>query len=297
MKNDRMMTILRLVIFLLISCVPGIFIVIAINNYLGAPMYSTPELSMNPVIGIANLCMLLPALANVITRAVTKQGYKDSLLEFNFKGKLRYYVMALIIPIVYGTVGNLITFAAMGVDFGTLFSTENFSEAFPLALYVISSVIPTVVMFFGEEFGWRGYLYPQLEKIMPLPAAVIVGGIIWGLWHAPLTISGHNFGTDYAGFPYIGILLITADCICTGAFLTLLTRRTKSVWPAVVAHGINNTATSVLLMMFVSPTASFTGGIDVIASFLYYGIPVLVLGIVSFVILCLDCKKEKAAAK
>ncbi len=297
MNTDKKTTILRLVIFLVISCVPGIFIVIAINNHLGAPMYSTPELSMNPVIGIANLCMLLPALANVITRAVTKQGYKDSLLEFNFKGKLKYYLLALFIPVAYGTIGNLITLAVAGADFGSVFTGESFGDNLPIALYMMTSFIPTVIMFFGEEFGWRGYLYPQLEKIMPLPAAVIVGGIIWGLWHAPLTISGHNFGTEYEGFPYIGILLMTLDCVCTGAFLTLITRRTKSVWPAVVAHGINNSATSVLLMMFVSPRASFTGSIDVIASFLYYGIPVLVLGIVSFVILCLDYKKEKAAAK
>lgn len=298
MKTDKMITVVRLVIFLIIACVPGIFIVTWINSYLGAPMYSNPAISSSPVVGLANFCMMLPAFGVLVTRVFTKQGFKDALLEFNARGNLKYYAMAVLIPLAYGTIGNLLSNLASGADLGKMLTGEAFWDLFPIALYLPASIIPCIIMFFGEEFGWRGYLIPQLEKLMPTPAAVIVGGVIWGLWHAPITISGHNFGVDYPGFPYVGILLMILDCICMGAFLTLLTRRTKSVWPAVIAHGINNTATTALLIPFISPTYIPTGSTapDVIATFLIYGIPVAVTGIVSFVLLCLDWKKERKAA-
>ena len=58
----------------------------------------------------------------------------------------------------------------------------------------------------GEEGGWRGYMMPKLFKITGRKRALIIGGVICGLWHAPLTCIGHNFGTDYPGFPYLGIV-------------------------------------------------------------------------------------------
>lgn len=297
MNADRKTTVIRLVIYLLISCVPGIFITIAANNALGAPMYSTPELSAHPVTTLVGLVMLLPAIANVTARLVTRQGFRDAMLEFNFTGRIRYYALAFAAPVVYGTIGTLLNLAYAGADLGAVFGTEHILDNLPLSLSLPPMILVQIIVFFGEEFGWRGYLIPQLEKLMPLPAAVIVGGIIWGLWHAPLTISGHNLGVDYPGFPYLGIFLMCADCVCMGAFLTLLTRRTKSVWPASVAHGMNNGATVLLLILFMSPDASAAGteNADRIISMTVYLIPTIIIGIVSFILLCRDWKKEKRA--
>ena len=83
-------------------------------------------------------------------------------------------------------------------------------------------------------------MMPKLTELMVKPAAIIVGGILWGLWHAPLTISGHNFGMDYDFYPWLGILLMCVFCIFMNAFLTLLTEKTKSIYPASFCHMVNN---------------------------------------------------------
>ena len=38
----------------------------------------------------------------------------------------------------------------------------------------------------NEELGWRAVLEPELERSMPVSAACLVTGAIWGLWHLPL---------------------------------------------------------------------------------------------------------------
>ncbi|MEN6349562.1 MAG: CPBP family intramembrane glutamic endopeptidase [Syntrophomonas sp.] len=43
------------------------------------------------------------------------------------------------------------------------------------------NIIPTL----GEELGWRGYLLPKLRMLLSDRAALIVTGLIWGVWHLP----------------------------------------------------------------------------------------------------------------
>ena len=38
----------------------------------------------------------------------------------------------------------------------------------------------------GEEFGWRGYLFPRIKSLLPLGWATLFLGFFWSLWHLPL---------------------------------------------------------------------------------------------------------------
>ena len=89
----------------------------------------------------------------------------------------------------------------------------------------------------GEEAGWRGFLYPALGERMSHRRAAILTGVVWGLWHAPLIAMGYNYGTDYLGFPVIGIVTMTIFCMAFGTFLCFLRERSRSVWPCALAHG------------------------------------------------------------
>lgn len=182
-----------------------------------------------------------PALANVVTRKLTHEGWHDSLLHLNLKGNLKYYVFSVAaISVIAVVQGAWITLTLGGGDFSG--AAENFrsGEALPMLLLTLATAPLMAFNTFGEEFGWRGYMNQKMEPLLGTAGTIVVGGILWGLWHAELTVEGHNFGTDYPGYPYLGILCMCISCTFTGIFLMWLTKRTNSVYPAAVFHAMNN---------------------------------------------------------
>ena len=189
-----------------------------------------------------------PAIAVVLTRWITKEGWKDSYLHINLKGNLKYYLLSVFLPLIFSVWRGVTINLMIGES---PFAGFTFLKFFGYTLMLTALSIPMAFINFGEELGWRGYLYPKLEKLIGTPATVIIGGIIWGLWHAPLTAKGHNFGTDYPGFPYLGFVMMSMLCIGLGAFLMWLTKKTNSVYPASIAHSVNNNAVGAVAYAFV----------------------------------------------
>ena len=82
-------------------------------------------------------------------------------------------------------------------------------------------------------------------KVVP---ALLLSGLIWGLWHAPLTVMGHNYGVGYPGYPFMGIFAMCLFCIAMGIILSYVTIKTKSCIPAIMGHGTLNGFASAGLM-------------------------------------------------
>ncbi len=97
-----------------------------------------------------------------------------------------------------------------------------------------------------------------MEKIKFVPA-VLIGGLIWGLWHAPLIALGHNYGTEYAGAPWSGIAMMSLFCIVLGCIFTYLSNKTGSVWPAVIGHGAINGFAAAPLYFIADNTHTLLG--------------------------------------
>ena len=238
--TNKSMTIRRIIIFLLFAFVPPFII---ISFYISANGWTID----NQWYGVlASAIMLFPALANVLSRLLTKEGGKDLLLSMKLRGNRKYLLFAMIVPVLAGITAAVST-ALFILPSGALvemFKNMSSADFITGVLNLLATSVIMILFGFGEEFGWRGYLTPKLSSLMPEWAAVIVSGIIWGLWHAPIIACGHNYGTDYPSYPWGGIGIMCLFCVAAGFFLTSLTKASGSVVPASLAHITINTASS-----------------------------------------------------
>lgn len=131
-----------------------------------------------------------------------------------------------------------------------------------------------LVITFGEEYGWRGYLQSELEKLGRIKGVGLLG-VIWGLWHAPVIMMGYN----YPGEPFWGVVMMTMFCLFMSYVLAYAMYKSGGLWTAVYLHALNNGAASLLLgFVFVTTSSLFTFSLS-----LYALIPMglVVLGLLS----------------
>ena len=136
-------------------------------------------------------------------------------------------------------------------------------------------------------------MMPKLIKLMGKKKAFILGGVIWGLWHAPLTCIGHNFGTDYPGFPYLGIAVMCVFCIIMGIILTFVTAQTGSIWPAAFLHAVNNSQPSALYF-FTNQQVLNDSMPNPLIGWVFLLIPTAIIAIICLIVMLKrDCICEK----
>ncbi|MDD3403051.1 MAG: type II CAAX endopeptidase family protein [Hespellia sp.] len=135
---------------------------------------------------------------------------------------------------------TVIAYAAGG-ELGTM--GDIFSSA---TTWITIAVLPinfflVFIAFFGEEYGWRYYLQPMLQKRFGLRGGVIILGIVWGLWHLPVNFFYYSPGT---GLQSAAGQQIT--CITLGIFFAYAYMKTQNIWVPVILHYLNNNLVPVI---------------------------------------------------
>lgn len=238
---------------------------------------------------ILSYAMLCPSIAMLLTRLITKQGYKQMGFALKLKGNLKYYLLSIFVPFLYTELGFV--FYYLLIRGSADFSFPALCGISPNIRWLlpVSALINAILYSFGalgEEAGWRGYMHPLLEKKFGVSGGVIIGGILWGIWHWPFLITGHAFGTDYPLFPFSGFLVFTAFTTATACFLWWLTKHTNSVWPATICHACNNAITSATILAgALSDSDNALHKVNAPLCGLIRFIPLFILGTVMFLFL------------
>ena len=254
--TDRKMTVIRLVVFCVLSFVPFWIILPMMNAAWGEPVYMS-EAAAPAVYALGVFGMLIPSIAHLLTRLVTGEGFFDTYLGVHLKGNGKWYLASIWVKLAESVVSALLIWRLCSGEL-------SFREAFPLeepkallGMLLLQLAFTIIVFFpaFGEEWGWRGYLLPKMKNLLPTVPMLLLTGTIWGLWHAPLTIIGHNYGLGYWGFPFTGIAMMCLFCIVGGTLFSYITLKAKSCWPAVFAHGALNGTASIGVLFLADPMA------------------------------------------
>ena len=209
------------------------------------------------------LLMYIPLIGAVITsrKYFKKQG---SLGIARFKP---IYIFLALIPLIY-----------LGFSYGLywLIVKNSFNSSLSFNLELIVAFFIILITAFGEEVGWRGFMYPIVQRIMGWKKAIIVTGIIWALWHLPLMISGIYLpGTSMI----YGISFFIIEIIALTVILSWIRIISNSVWPAALFHGVHNFLDQAILQELTTneKSAYFVGETGIITIVITILIAVLIL--------------------
>lgn len=247
--------------------------------------------------GIIAGSMFFPLVGTILTKLILKKReYIGLKFKPNFDKGIRFYLAAWFTPAIFTLIGCVLyylmfpgqfdpTFAYFRNALAPVIATGQLPGSLVpliLAIQIVAAltIAPLINMIFamGEETGWRGFLFPSLCEHMSQRSAVIVSGCIWGLWHAPIICLGHNYGTAYAGYPVLGIVSMCIFCVFAGSFLSYLTFKTDSIWPAALGHGAINAIAGVGIY-FMALDVQANPLLGPAPTGLIAGIPLIALGI------------------
>mgnify|MGYP001252295461 CR=1 FL=1 len=229
--------------------------------------------------------MFIPAICVLIVeKLIHKQPIKTNLL-ISFKINKWFVIAWLSMPILaFITIGVSLLFpdviftpdmAGLFKRYEAMLNPEQLAEMkasletlpmHPILLTLLQGLFAGItinaVAAFGEELGWRGFLLKAFKEMSFLKASVIIG-FIWGVWHSPLILMGHN----YPQHPQIGVLMMTIWCILLTPLFLYITIKAKSVIAAAILHGTMN-ATAGISIMVISGGNDLTVGVTGLAGFI-----------------------------
>lgn len=242
----------------------------------------------------STLYMFFPLITALVLQAIDKEKFNHTGLV-NFKLKWSWLV-AWLLPVVMVLLCILVNGMMPGVSLQynaeQLITQYHIPEeqqemvreqlaALPAWLMIVmmlgsglmAGVSINALAAFGEEYGWRNYLVGALRGVKFWKAALFIG-IVWGLWHFPLILMGHNYPNE----PYWGVLLMVVMCILLGVIELYFVLKSKSMIVAAIMHGTFNAVAGVVIY-FTLGGNDFLNGMPGLSGFIVMMITILCIWI------------------
>ena len=236
--------------------------------------------------------MFFPMITALVLQKIDKEKFNHTgLVNFKFSW---IWLVAWLLPVVMVFLCILVNGMMPGVELK--YSAEQLINQyhipedqqemvreqmarFPAWLMLIMTVFSglltgitiNALFAFGEEYGWRNYLVHALREHKFWTAALFIG-VVWGLWHFPLILMGHNYPNE----PRWGVLLMVAFCVLMGIIELYFVLKTKSMIVAAVMHGTINAVAGVVIY-FTLGGNDFLNGMTGLSGFI----------VMAFAIVCL----------
>ena len=184
----------------------------------------TALLSVSIMFGL--LALFGPALAAVLVSAADGTSGELRRRITNWRQSPSSYLAAFGIPFAVAGVA-LVAYVVLGHP------APGIGSISAIEILIFGLVI-------GEEIGWRGFLMPRLRARFSLPAAGVITGIVWALWHLPIYLVPGQSAAAFIVFawwvvPFAVVMGFVAE------------RARYSVVVATVMHGAANIALPILL--------------------------------------------------
>lgn len=219
---------------------------------------------------VASLCMCIPFIVTLIMQLINREKLL-SKIGFNWKVNRWWFIGWLLMP--------LLALMILGINLlmpGVSFSSEGpavvqmmqqlgkapgdgsgaaLVMALTLASGLFAGISINALFALGEETGWRGYLHKQFSGKSFLFTAVLTG-VIWGFWHAPMILLGHN----YPQHPVAGVFMMVVFCVLITPTVQYFRIKSGSVIPAAIIHGTFNAVVNLSLMFIDSYNDLVSGG-------------------------------------
>lgn len=284
MQQEKLAAKKRLIIFTALT------IVIAWLVFLLIPICGLTYGSGFSVVILA-AAMFVPALCNVLTRLITKEGFKNMYLRPHFKGHMRDYLLVYFGPAALLFLGGAVYFLIFPSSFdpeltvlkglvasgGKQGLTASTLLIVQILIFVITGPIVNIIPTMGEELGWRGYLLPKLRIFLPDRVALVITGAIWGFWHLPIIVMGHNYGSGYWGYPWLGILDMIVFCVALGIIEGYISIKLQSAIPAAMIHSTVNAGAALPIYLL---KGSYNTLLGPAITGLVGGLPFIVLAVI-----------------
>lgn len=270
----------KLSVFLLLVFLPMIAVGL-VMHFSGASAVglSAETTSLDPVAALKGFifsagAMLIPLSAVVFTQLIFREPVLKGL-GISFKLNCWWWIGWLMMPVIALAVIG-VTLLLPGAEWTPESETmQSALQTMPegvgvwgvLAIVIASGLINGItinaVFAFGEEIAWRGFLMKEFGGKKYL-TVVFWTGIIWGLWHAPIILNGHN----YPQHPVAGVLMMVAFCLLFTPILMYFRQKSGSVIVPAIMHGTFNAVAGISFFVVVTPANDLLYGAAGLAGFI-----------------------------
>lgn len=192
--------------------------------------------------------MLCPGVSAIITKLIFDRNLKG----LGWKpGPAKWLGLGYLLPILYGAIIYGIAWLLGLGGFTTDVVAELVGSGMGMAdaprwqvVAIFTFFMATIVYVrgglpgsLGEELGWRGFLFPELQRMISFTTASLISGVVWALFHLPLILFSDYHSTAPIAFTVVVFFISTIAHTFVNNWLRA---KSGSVWPAVLLHTSHN---------------------------------------------------------